>query len=193
MGLVRVDRIIPVRNLDETWGRLDTSCCVSVSGYEASAYYLNCFLHRTRNGRWYEEEWNPKTGASVAKELSLDRAMDWLIENTSDRLNKLKFLEDLPQVDQSPTPPHGGGLVVKCLKCRALSAYASKTKSSTEIAIVKALRKSREPLSARQLADAASLKYNSNFRSMLSRLVGRSIVLKLGMKGPYVLADKDLS
>ena len=39
-GIVKVSRTIATKNRDGTWGRLDTSRCISVEGYQASAYYL---------------------------------------------------------------------------------------------------------------------------------------------------------
>ena len=192
-GIVKVSRTIATKNRDGTWGRLDTSRCISVEGYQASAYYLVCFLHKTPNRRWYVEKFNPKDGTSKAEEVTLDEAMDWLLEHTYSKLSKLRCLEDLPDVTETPTPAHGGGIVVKCLKCRALSHLTNRSRSITETAIVETLKKAKKSLSGREISDSACLNYNSNFRSILSRLVSRSIVVKVFGKGGYALADRHLS
>jgi hypothetical protein len=119
--------------------------------------------------------------------------MDWLMRNTSGKLAEFRVLEDLPDVSETATPPHGGEIVVNCMKCRAMSRLAKKSQSSTEKAIVEALKKTTKLLSGREIADRASLKYNSFFRSSLSHLVSLSIVIKIAGKSGYVLTDKLLS
>jgi hypothetical protein len=191
--VVKLDRIIPVQNLDMSWAKLDTSRCISVKGYDASAYYLDCFIHKTRNKRWYVEEYDEKTGKSEAEEVHLDGAMDWLLDHTYSPVKELRYLEDLPNVAETPIPAYSGTIVVNCLKCRALSRIVNTSRSKTERAIVSALKKAKLSLSGPEIAVSASLKYNANFRAMLARLVSRGFVRKFYGKGGYVLPDKYLS
>lgn len=189
----RPRRVIPVKNLDGTWGRLDTSECVSVQGFGRGASHSEFFLHKSPNKRWYEEDYDITHERSRARELSLEQAVDWLLGQTFSNLTEFKILEDLPDVSRTETPPHGGGVVVKCLKCRAMSKLVKDSPSSTEKAIVTTMKGTKDPLSGREIAKNASLTYNSSFRSTLSRLVSRRIVVKTRAKGGYVLADKSLS
>jgi hypothetical protein len=119
--------------------------------------------------------------------------MDWLLDMTSDPFKELGYMELLPDVAESPTPAHGGTIVVKCLQCRASARAVKESRSRTEKAIIMALKKTSVPLSGREIADRASLKYNANFRAMLARLVSRSIVIKVYGNCGYALPNKHLS
>jgi hypothetical protein len=186
-------RTIAVLNLDKRWGKLDTSRCVSVRGYMERSIYEH-FLHKSTNKRWYVEVFNEKNGFSRANEVTLDMAMDWLDDHLyAIDFSELRCLEDLPDVAETPTPAHGGGIVLTCVKCRQLSRRVKESRSTTERAIIAVLKKRKGVLSGPEISDAASVKYNSNFRSILARLVSRSIVVKVWGKGGYRLSDHYLS
>jgi hypothetical protein len=193
---VKEGHIIAVRNLDESWGRLDTALCNSVNASNTFAHdYL--VLHKTRNRRWYVEKHSSYSGkgAGIAQEVTLDAAMDWLLEHVCDfrELSKRGYFENLPDVAESATPGHGGGIIVKCVRCRELILSERRSQCKTEKAIIAALKRKKTPRSGREISISASLKYNSNFRAALSRLVARSIVVKHYGKGGYGLADRCLS
>jgi hypothetical protein len=78
----KCSRIIAVKNLDGSVGSLDLSTCKSVCIDSTTDSYAESWLHHTPNKRWYTEEYESLSRTSWKRdEVSLDGAMDWLIDH----------------------------------------------------------------------------------------------------------------
>jgi hypothetical protein len=194
--LVPKYRIIPVKNLDGTFGKLNTARCRTVQGYGARAYYLAEFLHKTTNKRWYIEEYNPSSDRGQGREVTLDQAAEWCLEHTYTALHELNIIKELTDVSESEVPRHGGDIVVKCLSClKREKRLPTSRKGSKRAKILDVLK--RPPagviakgrgLLGKEIAVLAGLKYDSGVRGILAELTASGVAVKTISFMGYMLA-----
>jgi hypothetical protein len=113
VAIVKLKGIIAVRTLSGKAARLDRAVCVSVQLFGVTAYHIHTFLHHTPNRRWFREEaeYDFRVDAPDCRrawEISLDEAIELLVEYSYSSIRELKVLESLPDASRSSTPEHGG-------------------------------------------------------------------------------------
>jgi hypothetical protein len=191
----KTSKIIRVTNVDGSLGRLDVASCKSVRVNHRERYSSASYLYKTPNKRWYLEERNLSNGESRWSEITLDKAMNILIDcnfNTT-TLEKFGCLDYIPDVTQSPTPAHGGDVVIKCLACCKSQRDKNLALNKKDKQILSAISRAKWPLVGKEIAALASLKYDSYFRTLLRRLVVVKQIVKVYGKQGYILASKQKS
>jgi hypothetical protein len=181
------ERIIPVKNLDGSYGRLNVADCKTVKIYCEIAYYKDCYLHNTKNNRWYLEEFNPTKRTGKCEEIDFFSALN-LLEAQGDLGDpKYSFILYLEDVSETEISDRVNVVVPHCLKCREIERRIDPSKKDKRGQILKVLRKAKTPLSGREISERSGLKYDSAFRTTLSRLVETGIAIKASRRCGYVI------
>ena len=154
------ERWIIVRMINGPRKKIDTSKCeTSVLNTISRNEFI--YLHNAVNNSWYIETCSYQGDTIHAYEITLDRVVERL---ASDGFHDL-MMTVVPQVVLTETPPHEGVIVARCMECH-LRRLHSKAGSEKEKRIMDVLRKSHSrSLSGAEIAELASLKYDSAFRA----------------------------
>jgi hypothetical protein len=194
MIVVKCDRHIYVSDIDYNHRKVNLADCISIKGY-GGRYYRTQYLHRTKNFRWIIEEYDPDSGRSTeSNEVSIDQAVDWLVEHHRESdWSMLGVLDRLPDLSKTPIPGHGGRIVTRCLNCRRMASSSGRSRSALEPSVIKVLKRAKRPLSAQEIADAARVKNTSNLRGALARLQRTGVVVKVSGKCGYVISPNAMS
>ena len=183
-------RTLMVRNLDGKYGKLSTASCKTVGTYIHKKYDCQYYMHKTKNKRWYLEEYRPDVDASLTRELSLAEAIKWIIENSEVGIDDFKIFEELEDVSATPTPAHGGDLIVRCLACRQSERRVADSLDEREQMVLGILSRSRSPLAGKEIASLIGAKPDSAFRGMLANLVRFGWIAKSSYGGGYIVVRK---
>lgn len=183
-------REIKVRNIDGTWGKLNTVDCRTVRGFD-TPNGLSVYLHKTKNSRWYEEKYDHSRERGQGIELSLDHALDWLVCYSDPNIENIVSLGELEDVCGTSIPRHGGDIVVKCIECRRRERQLDdRSGSKKRLAILRVLTEAECGLSGKEIASRARVKNDSGLRTILAALVQEGRVVKFYHGEGYALKAK---